>query len=85
MLAWSSRTTRPDVEVVKLRQQRSRLRRIVQPHESAQVGTDPWALGAEAVAALGRVRTALLRTSNRVDDLEPAVELVRRLAWGPDD
>jgi hypothetical protein len=82
-ISWSERTTRPDGEVVKLRQQRSRLRRIVQPREPAPADVDPWLLAEQAVRALARVRSALPRTSNRVDDLELAIELVRRLAWGP--
>ena len=85
LIAWSKRTTRPDVEVVKLRQQRSRLRRIVQPHEPAPADVDPWVLAEQAVRALGRVRSSLPRTSSRVEDLEQAIEIVRRLAWGPDD
>jgi hypothetical protein len=84
--SWSTRTTRPDVDLAqRLRQQRSRLRRIVQPHEPAPVDVDPWVLADQAVRALGRVRSALPRTSARVEDLEQAIELVRRLAWGPDD
>jgi len=83
--SWTTRTTQPDVEVVKLRQQRSRIRAAVRPREPTPgPGTDPWALGAEAVAALGRVRSSLPRTSARVEDLERAIEIVRRLAWGPD-
>ena len=85
VLSWSARSTQPDVEVVKLRQQRSRLRRIVQPHEPAPADVDPWLLAEQAVRALARVRSALPRSSTRVDDLERAVELVRQLAWGPDD
>jgi hypothetical protein len=85
-ISWSERTTRPDVEVVQLRQQRSRIRAAVRPREPAPgPGTDPWALGAEPVKLLGRVRAGLPRTSSRVEDLEQAVELVRRLAWGPQD
>jgi hypothetical protein len=83
--SWSTRTTRPDVEIVRLRQQRSHLRRIVQPHEPAPADVDPWVHAEQAVRALGRVRSALPRTSARVEDLEQAIELVRRLAWGPDD
>jgi hypothetical protein len=82
-VAWSERTTRADAEAVKLRQQRSRIRAAVRPREPAPVGTDPWALGAEAVQLLGRVRSAIPRTSTRAGDLERAVELVRQLAWGP--
>jgi hypothetical protein len=74
-ISWTERTTRPDVEVVKLRQQRSRLRRIVQPHEPAPADVDPWLLAEQAVRALARVRSALPRTSARVEDLEQAIEL----------
>jgi hypothetical protein len=84
-ISWSERTTQPEVEVVRLRQQRSRLRRIVQPDEPAPADVDPWQICAEAVRALGRVRSALPRTSSRIDDLERTVELVRQLAWGPQD
>jgi hypothetical protein len=83
-IAWSDRTKRPDAEVVKLRQQRHRLREIVRPRRPAPAGADPWVLGAEAVRLLARTRRALSRTSNRVEDLDRAIELVRQLAWGPD-
>jgi hypothetical protein len=46
---------------------------------------DPWVIAEQAVRALGRVRSALPRTSTRVDDLEQAIEFVRRLAWEPQD
>jgi hypothetical protein len=37
------------------------------------------------VRLLGHVRSALPRTSTRRVDLERAIELVRQLAWGPQD
>jgi hypothetical protein len=83
LAAWSERTRQPDADVVRLRQQRHRLREAVRPREPAWT-TDPWVLGAEAVQLLAHVRRALPSTSTRFDDLERAVELVRRLAWGPD-
>jgi hypothetical protein len=83
--AGSERTTQPDVDLVRLRPQRHRLRETVRPREPAPADVDPWLLAEQAVRALGRVRSALPRTSNRVHDLEQAIELVRRLAWGPDD
>jgi hypothetical protein len=83
--AWSERTSQPDVDLVRLRQQRHRLRETVRPREPAPADVDPWVLADQAVRALGRVRSALPRTSARVEDLEQAIELVRRLAWGPDD
>src|SRR5512133_2405236 len=85
LIAWSERTTRPDAEVVNLRQARHRLIEAVRPHTPTPVGTDPWVLGAEAVRLLGHVRRALPPTSNRRVELERAIELVRRLAWGPED
>ena len=84
LISWTERTTRPDVEVVRLRQQRHRLTEAVRPATPAPAGTDPWLLAQEAVRALGRVRSALPRTSTRIDDLERAIELVKQLAWGPD-
>jgi hypothetical protein len=84
-ISWSERTTRAGAKAVRLRQQRSRIRAAVRPREPAPVGTDPWLLADKAVRALARVRSALPRTSTRVDDLERAIELVRQLAWGPDD
>jgi hypothetical protein len=79
-ISWSERTTRPDVEVVKLRQQRSRLRRIVQPHEPA-TDVDPWQIAAHALSELRQVRS----TPQTREHLEAAAESIRRLAWGPDD
>jgi hypothetical protein len=84
-ISWSERTTRADAEAVKLRQQRSRLRRIVQPHEPAPADVDPWQLAEQAVRALARVRSALPRTSSHVEDIERTIELVRQLSWGPQD
>ena len=83
-ISWSERTTRPDSEFVNLRQRRHRLIAAVRPQTPAPAGTDPWLLAEQAVRALGRVRSSLPRTSSRVEDLEQAIELVRRLAWGPD-
>jgi hypothetical protein len=83
--SWTTRTTRPDAEVVKLRQRQHRLRETVRPREPAPADVDPWALRAEAVRLLGHVRRALPPTSNGRVALERAVELVRQLAWGPED
>jgi hypothetical protein len=82
---WSERTTQTDESVVRLRQQRHRLTTLVRPREPAPAGVDPWLLAEQAVRALGRVRSALPPSSSRVDDLELAAEVIRRLAWGPDD
>ena len=80
-IAWSQRTTQPDVEVVKLRQQRSRLRRVVQPHEPAPTDVDPWQIAAHALSELRKVRS----TPQTREHLEAASECIRRLAWGPGD
>jgi hypothetical protein len=74
-----------DAAVVRLRQARHRLIEAVRPQTPAPVGSDPWVLGAEVVRLLSHVRRALPPTSNGRVDLERALELVRQLAWGPDD
>jgi hypothetical protein len=60
--SWTTRTTRPDEPVVRLRQARHRLIAAARPETPAPPGTDPLQIG-----------------------LEQAVELVRQLAWGPQD
>jgi hypothetical protein len=81
-ISWSERTLRPDVEVVKLRQQRCRLRRIVHPHEAAPADADdPGALAARGLAELRKVRAS----PEAREHIEAASEVIRRLAFGPDD
>jgi hypothetical protein len=75
-IAWSERTTRPDAEVVKLRQQRHRLREVVRPHEPAR-SADPWEIASEALRELRRARSD-------PEAREAVAEALRRLAWGPD-
>jgi len=60
-------TSRPDHEVVRLRQQRHRLREAVRPETPAPPGTDPWVLGAEAVRLLTTcdARSRERRTASR--------------------
>jgi hypothetical protein len=75
--SWTTRTTRPDAEVVKLRQRRHRLREMVRPHEPAR-STDPWEIAAAALHDLRRVHSD-------PDAREAVSEALRRLAWGPQD
>ena len=79
-LSWEERTTQPDVEVVRLRQQRHRLRELVRPREPA-ASPDPWLIAANAIHELHAFRW----NAQAQEHLEVVAEALRRLAWGPED
>jgi hypothetical protein len=75
--AWSERSARPDAQVVKLRQQRHRLREMVRPREPAR-SADPWQIAADAPHELRHAHSD-------PEAREAVAEALRRLAWGPQD
>ena len=63
---------------------RSKILRTMRPREPA-VGADPLSLGYQAHKLVGLLRRSIsldFRKAGYLDELE---ELIRRLAWGPDD
>jgi hypothetical protein len=79
---WRVRTT--DTTAVRwdaLRQQRRRQIRRVRPLRPA-ASLDPWTLAIDALSICRRV--AHSRPASR-SELDEVMEVIRRLAWGPDD
>lgn len=66
---------RVDAQLAKLRQERHRLTEAIRPRVGCDL-YDPWAIAHDAIR--------YGRTLNRVHELEPILEAIRRLAWGPD-
>ena len=69
--------TRTDARLTKLRQQRHRQIENIKPHHDLEV-FDPWALAEEGLLVVKNAR--LLH-----EDAQELSEILRRLAWGPDD
>jgi hypothetical protein len=80
-ISWSERTA-ADAPLVKLRQQRHRLRETVRPREAAPADMDPWRIAADALSELKQIKVS---TPQAREHLANVAEAIRRLAWGPDD
>ena len=78
--AWSERSQQ---SWQRDRQRVSRLRRRIRPREPAS-HEDPWELADTAPQELTKLRTVRMRAEHH-DALDGIAEVVRRLAWGPDD
>ena len=65
------------------RQRIRRLKTDVRPREPLD-HFDPWALGQEGLIELARIRTVRMRPE-QIARLDVIAEVIRRLAWGPDD
>jgi len=52
------------------------------PKEAPPPGVDPWELAKEAIKLIREARERLSPTL-RADYVDPAIELIRQLAWGP--
>jgi hypothetical protein len=77
-------------DALAARQREHRLRVRVRPKLPVASNADPWLVADEALDALDRLRQAWSRPHRRrdravVEDFELAAELLRRLAWGPED
>jgi hypothetical protein len=70
-------------EARRLRQQRSRLLRAVQPIEPPSADADPYELAHEALIALSGVHAGVLHSPSLTEKVELASERIRQLAVGP--
>jgi hypothetical protein len=70
--------------VQRERQRRHRLLEAMRPREPADGWRDPFELGREALAHLARLRHPRI-SSEALAHVLAAEELVRQLAWGPED
>jgi hypothetical protein len=82
-LDWTARTT-PTAAWALLRQQRKRLDAL-KPKAPAPAGADPLELAREALALLASVRQSVGTSSRALTRVEAVEELVKKLAWGPDE
>jgi hypothetical protein len=80
-----SRTPSETPEALAARQREHRLRERVRPAEPVAPNADPWLIADEALDLLDRTRLRLVRLKMSIDDIDQAAELLRRLAWGPED
>jgi hypothetical protein len=76
-----AKATRDDARLATLRQQRHRLIEAIRPRKDAAV-YDPWELAREALEFCRRIGQSY--PAGRTD-LEEIAEVLRRLAWGPDE
>lgn len=77
------KASKPDTTATE-RQRRHRLREMMRPKVVASGFDDPWELAAEALKSLHRMRS-IRDPSALLAEIEECEELVRRLAWGPED
>jgi hypothetical protein len=79
-------TARSDMpDALAARQREHRLRERMRPKHPLAANADPWLVADEALDCLDRIRPLLAVGGVARGDLELAAELVRRLAWGPED
>jgi hypothetical protein len=80
--------TRPASErpaALAARQREHRLRERMKPKHPLAANADPWLLAASALDKLESVKGSLPPGGHARVDLEEAEELVKQLAWGPED
>jgi len=61
-----------------------RLRERIRPQEPPSSDWDPWELANEAIILMGAVRKGL-KNPALVAKQDQAMELLRQLAWGPEE
>jgi hypothetical protein len=72
-------------DALSARQRERRLRERIRPKEPAATNADPWQIADEALDLLDTTRLRLVRLKMSIDDIDEVAELLRRLAWGPED
>ncbi len=79
------RTNSERPEALAARQREHRLQERVKPKQPAPPNTDPWLIADEALDLLDRAERRLRHLRLPADELEEIGELLRRLAWGPEE
>ncbi len=79
---WAERVVWQGKASQRERQRRHRLIEAVMPKEAPPPGVDPWELAKQAIKLIREARERLSPTL-RADYVDPAIELIRQLAWGP--
>jgi len=81
----ASRTPSERPEALAARQREHRLRERIRPKVPVASNADPWVIADQALDALDRIRPLHRNQGRALEDLDEAAELLRRLAWGPED
>ena len=80
---WKARTS--SAAALRERQHKHRLIANTRPRELAHRDADPLELAMECLEHLGRVRQALRSNTVGLGHLDDACELLKMLAWGPQE
>jgi hypothetical protein len=72
-------------DALAARQREHRLRERIQPKHPLAPNADPWIVADEALDCLEEIRPFLAQLRGPTDRLDQAMELIKRLAWGPEE
>jgi hypothetical protein len=72
-------------DALAARQREHRLRERIQPKHPLAPNADPWIVADEALDCLEEIRPFLQGMKTPTDRLDQAMELIRQLAWGPEE
>ena len=72
-------------DALAARQREHRLRERIQPKTPLAPNADPWIVADEALDCLEEIRPYLAQLRGPTDRLDQAMELIRQLAWGPEE
>jgi hypothetical protein len=72
-------------EALAARQREHRLRERIQPKHPLAPNADPWIVADEALDCLEEIRPYLQGMKTPTERLDQVIELVKALAWGPEE
>jgi hypothetical protein len=72
-------------DALAARQREHRLRERIQPKHPLAPNADPWIVADEALDCLEEIRPYLAQLRGPTDRLDQAIELIKQLAWGPEE
>jgi len=79
------RSASDEPDALAARQREHRLRERIQPKTPLAPNADPWIVADEALDCLEEIRPFLTQLRGPTDRLDQAMELIRQLAWGPEE
>jgi ParB-like chromosome segregation protein Spo0J len=72
-------------DALAARQREHRLRERIQPKHPLAPNADPWIVADEALGCLEEIRPFLVQLRGPTDRLDQAIELIKQLAYGPEE
>jgi hypothetical protein len=72
-------------DALAARQREHRLRERIQPKHPLAPNADPWIVADEALDCLEEIRPFLVQLRGPTDRLDQAIELIKQLAFGPEE